>query len=81
MADKNFWDEIINEVKSMSSEEFLAFVDECENMPDIPIIMLDDTVCDFSPVKSDTKFDISLEPKLVLSKDSVYNGIDWACVA
>ena len=79
MAEKNFWDDIINEVKSMSPEEFLAFVEEYENMPDVPFSA---GICNFSPVNSDPKFFISVASVCVDSlRDINYDDDDWAWAA
>lgn len=79
MVEKNFGDDIINEVKSMSSEEFLAFAEEYENMPDVPFFA---GICNFSPVTSEPEFFISVASVCVDSPSDIeYDGDDWAWVA
>ena len=79
MAEKNFWDDIINEVKSMSSEEFLAFAEEYENMPDVQFFA---GICNFSPITSEPEFFISVASVCVDSPSDIeYDGDDWAWAA
>ena len=82
MATKEFWDKIFEDFDAMSDEEFLAFVEECEKTPDVPLIGFGVGSCNFSPVTSEPKFFISVASVCVdSSRDINYDDDYWAWAA
>lgn len=82
MATKEFWNDIINEVKSMSDEEFLSFVDECEETPEISLTVFESNVYELPPADIEAKITAFRVNDFVITQNSVYEDLpDWACVA
>lgn len=82
MATKEFWNDIVNEVKSMSEEEFSDFVDECEKTPEILLTALGNNIYELPPADIETKISDFRVNDFVITQNSVYEDLpDWACVA
>ena len=82
MATKKVWNKIFEDFDAMSDAEFLAFVEECEKTPDVPLVGFGVNYRDFSPITGESDFFISVASVCVDSPSDIeYDGDDWAWVA
>lgn len=82
MATKEFWNDIVNEVKLMSEKEFSDFVDECEKTPEILLTTLGNNIYELPPADIETKISDFRVNDSVITQNAVYEDLpDWACVA